>query len=130
MGMLLIGAAFLCLIAGLMAAVLSPGALVRLLAVPMGVMALIGMWVMPKRKTAPDALLNGLLLLLVLFINLWPAYIVYRFGGLRRHRRSGLHCRLTGCRDISLDLRPGCRRKQCRTQFARGYGARRIGPQR
>lgn len=82
MGMLLIGAAFLCLIAGLMAAVLSPGALVRLLALPMGVMALIGMWVMPKRKTAPDALLNGLLLLLVLFINLWPAYIVYRFGGL------------------------------------------------
>ena len=81
-GLLVVGALFLCLLVGMMAAVMAPGVVVRLVAGPAAVMGLIGLWVMPKRRDAPDDLLNGMLLLLLVLINLWPTYVIYRFGGL------------------------------------------------
>jgi hypothetical protein len=71
-----------CLLVGLLAAVVPPGALVRLLAVPGGIVAIILLWAMPKRELAPDGAMNLLMLALLALINLWPAYLVYRFGGL------------------------------------------------
>lgn len=72
----------LCLFSGLMAAVMPPGTVVRLLFVPFAVMGLILLWMMPKRATAPDNFQNLLLAGLIVLINIWPTYIVYRFGGL------------------------------------------------
>ncbi|MFM9434229.1 O-antigen ligase [Janthinobacterium sp. CG_23.3] len=82
LGLLGLGALGLTLLAGFMAAVMAPGALVKMFAVPIGLLGLLGLWVMPMRREAPDSLLNTLLLALAALINLWPAYIVYRFGGL------------------------------------------------
>lgn len=83
-GMLVIGLGmlFLCLLLGLMAAVIPPGGLVRLMVVPGAVAALIAIWVLPKQRRAPGGLLIFLLLGLLATLHLWPPYVVYRFGGL------------------------------------------------
>lgn len=81
-GMLGMGLLFACLLAGLMAAVLPPGALLKITAIPIALCGLLLLWVMPKRNSAPDGALNLILLVLVALINIWPTYIIYRFGGL------------------------------------------------
>lgn len=73
---------FLCFIVGALAAVMPAGTVARLGAFPILFGALLLLWAMPKRKESPDALLNGLLLILLALINLWPQYVFYRFGGL------------------------------------------------
>jgi hypothetical protein len=77
-----LGALFLCLLLGLMAAVIPPGGLVRLMAVPGIVAALIAIWVLPKQQRAPGGLLIFLLFGLLATLHLWPPYVIYRFGGL------------------------------------------------
>ncbi|UGQ47643.1 O-antigen ligase family protein [Massilia endophytica] len=77
-----LGALFLCLLLGLMAAVIPPGGLVRLMVVPGAVAALIAIWVLPKQQRAPGGFLLFLLLGLLATLNLWPPYVIYRFGGL------------------------------------------------
>lgn len=81
-GLLGLGMLFLCLLLGLMAAVVPVGTLARLLALPGAIMLAIVMWMLPKRRQAPDGLLQLALVALVLSINLWPGYVVYRIGGL------------------------------------------------
>jgi len=81
-GMLGLGALLFCLIVGLLAAIVPPGLLVRVLAIPMALMGMMLLWIIPKRRHAPEWLMNVLLFGLLALINLWPAYIVYRFGGM------------------------------------------------
>lgn len=82
LAMMGLGMLFLCLLLGLMAAVIPAGGLVRLLVVPGGVAALIAIWIMPKQQRAPGALLIFLLIGLIVTLHLWPPYVVKRFGGL------------------------------------------------
>jgi len=82
LAMMALGMLALCLLLGLMAAVVPPGGLVRLLAVPAAVAFLIAIWIMPKQKQAPGTLMNWMLLAVLVTVNLWPAYIVKRIGGL------------------------------------------------
>lgn len=81
-GLLWVGVLFFCVIVGAFAAVMPAGTVARLGAFPILFAALLLLWAMPKRKESPDALLNGLLLILLALINLWPQYVFYRFGGL------------------------------------------------
>lgn len=76
------GVLLLCVISAFLVVVLPPGALVRLAALPIAVLGMIGLWALPKRRHAPDELLNGLLWLLVALIHLWPPYVVYRLGSM------------------------------------------------
>jgi hypothetical protein len=80
--LLILGGLFFCLLTGLMAAVVPPGTLVRLLAIPFALMGVVLLWLMPRRDTAPERALTLLLFGLVVLINLWPHYVVYRFGGM------------------------------------------------
>ncbi|MCU6498875.1 O-antigen ligase family protein [Rugamonas sp. A1-17] len=77
-----LGLLLFCALTGLMVAVMPPGVLVRLLIAPLALFALVLLWVVPKRATTPDGLHNLLLATLIVLINIWPAYIVHRFGGL------------------------------------------------
>ncbi|MET3132123.1 hypothetical protein AAKU55_002393 [Oxalobacteraceae bacterium GrIS 1.11] len=81
-GLALLGGLFACALTGLMVAVIPPGTLIRLFAFPMVMLLLVALWMMPKRREAPDGLLNIILLVLVSLINLWPPYIIFRFGGM------------------------------------------------
>lgn len=74
-GTLLLGA-----LTGLSVALLQPGVVVRLVALPVALFGLLTVWVLPKRHAAPDGVLNVLLWLLVGLIHLWPPYVVYHFG--------------------------------------------------
>jgi O-antigen ligase len=76
------GALLLCAIAGLMVALLPPGVVVRLFALPIALLGLLAVWILPKRHSAPDTVLNLLLWLLVALIHLWPPYVVYRIGNM------------------------------------------------
>lgn len=73
---------FICIIAGASAAILPAGTVARLSAFPILLVTLLLVWAMPKRVTAPDGYLNGMLLILLALINLWPQYVIYRIGGL------------------------------------------------
>lgn len=76
------GALLLCAITGLAVALLPTGVVVRLAAPPIALLGLLALWVLPKRRAAPDGLLNALLWLLVALIHLWPSYVVYRLGAI------------------------------------------------
>ncbi len=82
MASLCLGMLVFCLLTGLMAAMMPPGTLVRLLALPFAVMGIVLLWVMPKRQEVPEYWMNVLLLVLLALLHLWPTYIVYRFGGM------------------------------------------------
>ncbi len=81
-GLLGLGLLFICLLTGLMVAVVPPGVLLRLLILPFGLIGLLVLWMVPKRRTSPDDLQNLLLSGLIVLINIWPTYIVFRFGGM------------------------------------------------
>lgn len=81
-GLLGLGMLLLCLLLGLMAAVVPVGTLARLLALPGAILLAVVMWMLPKRRAAPDGWLQLALLSLLVLINLWPGYVVYRVGGL------------------------------------------------
>lgn len=76
------GALLLSIITGLLVALLPPGIVVRLFALPLVLLGLLAVWILPKRDAAPDGVLNRLLWLLVALIHLWPPYVVYRIGNM------------------------------------------------
>lgn len=76
------GALLLCAMTGLLVALLPPGIVVRLFALPLALLGLLAVWILPKRDAAPDGVLNLLLWLLIGLIHLWPPYVVYRIGNM------------------------------------------------
>jgi len=81
-GLFWLGLTLLCGVLGFLAAAMTAGAVARLGAFPVVLGGLLLLWAMPKRNESPDALLNGLLLVLLTSIHLWPEYIFSRLGGL------------------------------------------------